>query len=117
ANAAAAPVNVVASPQHLAAWLNGQEAGLEKFKPVNYYVMGDPTDPQAPGNKWRSEDAWPPAADVTPFYFHADGSLKRGAAPSSHDSKSYKYDPAHPVPTIGGQNLYLPKGPMNQKDV
>jgi len=29
----------------------------------------------------------------------------------------YRYDPKNPVPTVGGQNLNLPKGPMDQRKV
>src|SRR6185503_4200328 len=36
--------------------------------------------------------------------------------PSAADGKlTYKYDPANPVPTLGGQNLFLAKGPMDQR--
>lgn len=116
-NATAMPLNGVAPLTHLAMWLKGQATGADRLKPVHYYVMGDPTDPKAPGNVWRSEDVWPPAADLTPFYLHVDGSVQPRQAPPSNDHRSYAYDPADPVPTVGGQNLFLPKGPMDQKSL
>jgi uncharacterized protein len=113
ANSMQAPVNLVAPMDVFGAWLDGRQPS---HKPVHYYVMGDPEVPGAPGNLWRSEDTWPPPADITPFYLHADGSLGRHK-PVSNDTRSYKYDPANPVPTIGGQNLNLPKGPMDQRSI
>jgi predicted acyl esterase len=97
--------------------LKGMANGVEKEKPVHYYVMGDPTVKDAPGNFWRSEDSWPPAADVTPFYFHAGGRLVRDRPPTSLGQKSYKYDPKKPVPNMGGQELLQAKGPMDQRKV
>ena len=55
------------------------------------------------GGYWFEADAWPlPQATSTAFYFHADGSL-RETEPAVGDSATiYTFDPAHPVPTIGG---------------
>ena len=78
--------------------------------------MGDVTDPAAPGNVWRSADSWPPPADVTPFYLHAGGALSR-EKPTESGERTYQYDPADPVPTRGGQNLLIDKGPMDQRPV
>jgi hypothetical protein len=33
------------------------------------------------------------------------------------DQRSYKYDPAKPVPTLGGQNLFGPKGPADLRSI
>ena len=98
-------------------WLKGDENGAEKDEAVHYYVMGDPTDADAPGNFWRRADNWPPPAMPTAFYFHPGGKLVRGTPPLGKDKVSYKYDPNNPVPTVGGQNLLLPKGPMDQRKV
>ncbi|MCA9100422.1 MAG: CocE/NonD family hydrolase [Planctomycetales bacterium] len=95
--------------------LRGQANGVADDKAVHYYVMGDPTVDDAPGNEWRSADSWPPPAVATPWYFHADGTLAAGDPPAGDESATFTYDPANPVPTIGGQNLALPKGPMDQR--
>jgi hypothetical protein len=50
------------------AMLKGKQNGIAAEKPVNYYVMGDPTDDKAPGNVWRAADTWPPPAAETPRY-------------------------------------------------
>jgi uncharacterized protein len=97
--------------------LLGKENAIAKEKPVHYYVMGDPTDPKAPGNVWRAADVWPPASKATAFHFHADGTLMREKPPEGNDSKTYTYDPKNPVPNIGGQELGVPLGPMDQRKV
>jgi len=98
-------------------WLKGKQNGITQQKPVRYYVMGDPTDEQAPGNYWREVNVWPPPSRNEPFYFHADGRLASGEPPSEAAMLTYRYDPRNPVPTVGGQNLRLPKGPMDQRKV
>jgi predicted acyl esterase len=111
-----APINVVAPMNLLAYWLKGERNGVEKLQPVHYYVMGDPTDKNAPGNFWRSADTWPPPARVTPYNFHTDHSLST-SKPSKDGRLTYKYDPQHPLPTVGGQNLQISRGPMDQRKV
>lgn len=98
-------------------WLQGQNNGVQNDKAVHYYVMGDPTDEDAPGNFWREADNWPPPADLTAFYFHPNRKLVRGVPPDGAQAISYRYDPNNPVPTVGGQNLLLPKGPMDQRKI
>ena len=34
---------------------------------MRYYIMGDVTDPKAPGNEWRTALAWPVPAKRLPF--------------------------------------------------
>lgn len=97
--------------------LMGKDNAVAKEKAVHYYVMGDPTDPQAPGNYWRHADDWPPASKLTPFYFHPDGTLVQDKPPAGSDSKTYSYDPKNPVPNVGGQELGVPLGPMDQRKI
>lgn len=110
------PIDLLAPRNLLAHWLKGEQDDVRRLKPVHYYVMGDPYDKNAPGNYWRSADAWPPPAQSTPFYFHADHVLAK-ARPDGDGKLNYKYDPGNPVPTRGGQNLFLEKGPMDQRPV
>ena len=37
-------------------WLKGESNGVMDEPAVNYYVLGDCDDPQAPGNRWRKAD-------------------------------------------------------------
>jgi predicted acyl esterase len=98
-------------------YLKGLSNGVEQDKAVNYYVMGDPTDPHAPGNVWRSADNWPPPSRATAFYFHKDGHLNVERPTGADDARSFKYDPQKPVPTLGGQNLFGPKGPADLRSI
>lgn len=97
--------------------LLGKDNAVAQEKAVHYYVMGDPTDAEAPGNYWRHVEDWPPPATPTPFYFHAGGTLDTKKPSEGHDRKTYTYDPKNPVPTIGGRELYVPLGPMDQRRV
>ena len=89
-------------------------------KPVTLFVMG--------ANEYRQEDDWPPPqARYVKYFLHSggkanslrgDGSLGT-LGPKSEPSDSYLYDPANPVPTIGGplccaQELMEP-GPRDQR--
>jgi putative CocE/NonD family hydrolase len=97
--------------------LLGKDNAVANEKAVHYYVMGDPTDPKAPGNCWRHVDDWPPPSRPTAFYLHPEGALLQDKAPQGNDRKTYKYDPKNPVPSIGGQELGVPLGPMDQRRV
>ncbi|MFQ5733808.1 MAG: CocE/NonD family hydrolase [Planctomycetaceae bacterium] len=97
--------------------LKGVRNGVGKDKPVHYYVMGDPTDPKAPGNFWRAADNWPPPSTRARFYCHPDGKLVRDAPPRSEGKRTYKFDPKNPVPTLGGQNMIIARGPMDQRKI
>ena len=89
---------------------------FDKWPNVSYYVMDDVDDPNATGNEWRYSDVWPISGEETPFYFHEGGVLSQDP-PGSYNSTTYSYDPTDPVPTKGGQNLYLYQGPMDQRSV
>jgi len=98
-------------------FLKQVDNGVATDQPVHYWVMGDPTDTSAAGNEWRSAPDWPIPADEVAYYLHADGKLARGTQPTSGDSRSYSFDPKNPVPSVGGQNLTILKGPMDQRGV
>jgi predicted acyl esterase len=98
-------------------FVRGIDNGESRLAAVHYYVMGDPEDAEAPGNFWRSADDWPPPSKPVKVYFHADGGLRLHPPASPDAKRSYQYDPRDPVPTIGGQNLNMPKGPMDQRKV
>ncbi len=97
------------------AYLKGDADALAAFAKVNYYVLGADTN-DAPGNEWRTADAWPPCATVaTSFYLHADGGLSEEQPAEADASRSFIYDPSDPYPTHGGANLLLPAGPFDQR--
>ena len=96
--------------------LKGDETKITK-NAVTYYVIGDAADLKAPGNIWRTADTWPPVkAAQTKYFLHHDRALSR-VEPSEAEPLTYIYDPANPVPTVGGIQLSIPAGPMDQKKV
>ena len=96
-------------------WLKNDGRGIEAIPAVQYFVMGDPADPNTPGNRWKTADDWPVPAEMKTVYFHTDNQLRLGPPQEMFGSLSYKYDPANPVPTIGGANLTISKGPKDQR--
>jgi uncharacterized protein len=98
-------------------WLKGVNNGIMNEPPVRYYVMGDVTDANAPGNEWRTSRAWPVLSKGTFYYLSSGGTLTEQSPKERESSDSFKYDPKNPVPTIGGANLFLKKGPMDQRAV
>lgn len=79
---------------------------------VTLYVMGANED-GAPGQYWTTLPAFPSPA-YAPWYMHQGGTLSMDAPTGASDSASYTYDPNDPVPTIGGDNLLIACGPLDQ---
>jgi predicted acyl esterase len=97
--------------------LKGLDNGMASAPAVTYYVMGDTSDPAAPGNVWRTAAKWPPAeTSITAFYLHEDRTLSP-RKPAEGKPLAYDYDPKNPVPTVGGPQLTLPAGPMDQRKI
>jgi hypothetical protein len=86
-------------------------------KPVWYYAMGDRCGPPASRGGWRWADDWPPPSTAVAYYLDAGGRLGTAPPQDSGARLSYRYDPADPVPTRGGQNLFLPAGPLDQRPI
>ena len=90
-------------------WLKGEETGAGHTKPVQIFVMGGGSGTRNSdgrldhGGQWRAEDEWPLArTQFTPFYLHADGGLGSEKPSPGIRESSFTFDPANPVPTIGG---------------
>lgn len=108
-------------------WLKGRDNGIMDTPPVRAYVMGPGgsipggADPDDPGNFWRTSATWPPASTETAYYIHNNGLLSTDPPSSSSADTSYVTDPANPVPTVGGNNLFSDEnmliGPRDQSSV
>ncbi|HEX6121537.1 MAG TPA: CocE/NonD family hydrolase [Ktedonobacterales bacterium] len=90
-------------------WLKDASNGFERWPAVKYFVMG--------ANIWRSSEMWPPAgSEPTPWYLHSQGHANTAegdgelspARPVTEPADQFVYDPAHPVPTVGGATLMHP---------
>jgi putative CocE/NonD family hydrolase len=90
-------------------WLRGIENGLDREPPVRIFVMGggsgrrNSAGRMEHGGRWREERDWPlPGTVFTPYYLHRNGRLEPAPAREEDATRSYPYDPRHPVPSIGG---------------
>jgi len=102
--------------------LLGKQNRWASDKPARIFVMGE--------NSWRDEEAWPlERAKGTSFYLHSagkaagatsDGSLS-SVAPKAEVADKFIYDPANPVPTVGGplccDPVHLASGPRDQAEI
>lgn len=86
-------------------WLKGEDNGfLEKTPRVHYYTMGS--------NKWQTSDTWPPeGAEMAAYYLssggkanslYGDGKLSTQKPGKEDKPDAFTYDPANPVPSLGG---------------
>jgi uncharacterized protein len=105
------PPGAVSETDWIRFWLTGQPTTPTNEPAVRYYVMGDVSDPKAPGNVWRTADRWPPPSQPLRLYFTAEGGLDP-QPPATATSRGYDYDPLRPVPSWGGDF-----GPQDQRRV
>ncbi|MBI1361730.1 MAG: CocE/NonD family hydrolase [Alphaproteobacteria bacterium] len=99
-------------------WLKGEDNGIMSEPPVKAYMMaGARKGNVSPKNHWMYFGDWPPAPDITKYYFHSDGSLSTKPPTAEEAAKTYTFDPKNPVPTIGGANLTFARGPMDQRPI
>jgi uncharacterized protein len=86
-------------------WLKGIDNGIMGEPPIRLFVMG--------ANVWRNEHEWPLArTQFTPYFLHSQGKanslvgdgLLTQELPGNQPPDRYSYDPADPVPTLGGNN-------------
>jgi uncharacterized protein len=75
-------------------YLRGSDDGIDKEKPVRYFVMGD--------NRWRDADSWPPPATPVEYYLNAPpagsnrGTLSRERL-AHRQVTTFVSDPGNPV--------------------
>lgn len=87
-------------------WLRGAPPDCDP--PVRYFRMGGGTGTRNAqgrldhGGSWHVADDWPlPRTEFRAHYLHADGSLST-SPPVQPSALAFDFDPARPVPTIGG---------------
>jgi putative CocE/NonD family hydrolase len=101
-------------------FLKGENNDVAGKPRVDYFVMG--------ANTWKSATSWPlPQTNWTTFYLSGPGGIadRKGqlvsTAPSAQPPDTYTYDPAFPVPSLGGHSCCGaqsgPQGPYDQTPV
>lgn len=97
-------------------WLRDIDTGIHKQPPVQYYMLGDPRKPGAPGNSWRAGAGWPPIHHPESFYLLPGGGLSRTAPTQKSGSSSFDYEPLDPVPSLMAKpNDWLNRAPVDQR--
>jgi predicted acyl esterase len=99
-------------------WLKGERNGIMAEPPVHYFMMASARkDAYSPKNRMMASANWPPAYREVRYYLSADKRLTTDAPGAAEQKVSYRFDPAHPVPTVGGANLTFERGPMDQRTI
>jgi putative CocE/NonD family hydrolase len=90
-------------------WVKGVKNGVDTEPRVRLFLMGGGTERKNSagrmdhGGRWIEATDWPlPATRFTPYYLHVDGRLDPAKPTAGNASIAYDYDPANPVPTMGG---------------
>ncbi|HVT91913.1 MAG TPA: CocE/NonD family hydrolase [Bryobacteraceae bacterium] len=89
-------------------WMKGASYRLLDEAPVRYFRMGGGGGERTAKNKlnhggaWQSASTWPPTQRRLNLYFTPNGLLAQ-KRPAETTPIRYPYDPANPVPTIGGR--------------
>ena len=90
-------------------WLRGIDNGVDREPPVRIYVMGGGDAHKTRegrvyvGGRWRDEQEWPLKRQrETPYYLHPHGLLSADKPGPAAKPITYLFDPANPVPTLGG---------------
>jgi putative CocE/NonD family hydrolase len=101
-------------------YLKGEDNGIDREPPVQIFYMGV--------NKWQGAQDWPlPGTKFTHYYLSggsANSARGNGVLSERKDTTAgidrYSYDPANPVPTLGGNNCCgtpTVAGPKDQRPV
>jgi predicted acyl esterase len=100
-------------------WLRGKkENGWDKTPVLFYYQVADGEGGKK-GN-WMACEEWPGVdRETRTLHLHADGAIREvGPGEVTEENpltRTYRYDPSDPSPTLGGCNLPpLPRGPKDQ---
>jgi len=81
-------------------YLKEADNDWEERDPAEIFVLG--------ANLWFGEKEWPlPGTAFTPWHLRAGGALSEEPPRGDEPADRYDYDPADPVPTIGGVNSVL----------
>jgi putative CocE/NonD family hydrolase len=105
-------------------YLKGKSTSVDKWPPIRLFVMGtgdghkDAKGKLYHGGYWRDAAEWPlPGTKFVNYYFHSDGVLSATVPLAGVHPTTYRYDPEHPVPTIGGAfSGALKRGPFDQRE-
>ena len=99
-------------------WLKDADNGIMDEPPVSVFTLGE--------NRWQSLADWPPPTmRAVRWYLHSDGEAATANGdgvlsmlpPGDEAHDAFTYDPADPVPSMGGNNLIIDMGVQDQRPV
>ncbi len=99
-------------------WLKDADNGIMEEPPVSVFTLGE--------NRWQSLADWPPPAmRAVRWYLHSAGRAATAHGdgvlsmlpPGDEPHDAFRYDPADPVPSLGGNNLIIDMGVQDQRPV
>lgn len=99
-------------------YLKGIPNGADQIPAVTYYIMGPFDGTASSGHRWATTESWPPPHTPTPFYLTAERKLELNLSKSGkrEDQKlTFSDNPEKPVQTLGGNNLFIESGPIDQR--
>lgn len=88
------------------AYLKGDCSRL-RLNPVRLYVMG--------ADEWREFLNWPPSSIKTRYFLRAGRQLLADPPQNEEQPDRYRYDPADPTPSVGGQQFGPWAGPKDNR--
>jgi len=89
-------------------WLCGNTNAIAGWPSLRYFVMNS--------DRWADGDQWPPKnATPTKYFLNVNTASRQrvlSTTPPNGDGQpsAFTYDPANPVPTLGGNNLTIVRG-------
>lgn len=106
-------------------WLKGEPNGIMDEPAMTYHHLGAARKGRvSEKNRFFRTDVWPPESRDTRYYLTADKTLSTKRPTDIAAKTSYVFDPADPVPTVGGANYNnLPDrfpirvGPVDQREI
>ncbi|HZC15972.1 MAG TPA: CocE/NonD family hydrolase [Caulobacteraceae bacterium] len=99
-------------------WLKGIDNGVMSEPPVDFFMMASAEKgAYSQLNRTIKAANWPIDYRETRYYLTPDLGLTTTAPDIETAKTSYTFDPANPVPTLGGANLVFDRGPEDQRPI
>lgn len=95
--------------------LSGGIAESSIHSVMYYFLMGDFTDPEAPGNRWQVTTEWPLPHIDRSLFLEGDGTLGT-TPPAAPATAEWAYDPNNPVERVDlAWRSLIADGPCDQR--
>lgn len=97
-------------------WLKGEHSTLVDEPAVHYSPRAwIDDDASYVADDWKHAEHWPPRARTLALHMRSDMTLAPAA--TSGPTRSFVCDPRKPIPTLGGRNMLIAAGQLDQQPV